>query len=166
MTVLGPEELTKNIEETPSLMTGKSPAKEWIDTPAEFRPGNWCYSAKAPAVEALKAPNPRTWSPDDEDWKLPEDWFDIISKGFKERLDKYRSLKIFMDVCVRCGACADKCHFFLGTGDPKNMPVLRAELMRSCRMRMGRVPIFRLARVSRKPARSRLGVKWGIASAK
>jgi len=131
MTVLKPEELTKNIEETPSLMTGKSPAKEWIDTPAEFRPGNWCYSAKAPAVEALKAPNARTWSPDDEDWKLPEDWFDIISKGFKERLDKYRSLKIFMDVCVRCGACADKCHFFLGTGDPKNMPVLRAELMRS-----------------------------------
>ena len=33
--------------------------------------------------------------------------------------------------CVRCGACADKCHFFLGSGDPKNMPVLRAELLRS-----------------------------------
>jgi Fe-S oxidoreductase len=36
-----------------------------------------------------------------------------------------------MDICVRCGACADKCHFFIGTGDPKNMPVLRAELIRS-----------------------------------
>ena len=36
-----------------------------------------------------------------------------------------------MDVCVRCGACADKCHFYIGGGDPKNMPVLRAELMRS-----------------------------------
>ena len=23
-----------------------------------------------------------------------------------------------MDVCVRCGACADKCHFFIGGGDP------------------------------------------------
>ena len=34
-------------------------------------------------------------------------------------------------MCVRCGACADKCHFFLGTNDPKNMPVLRAELLRS-----------------------------------
>ena len=33
--------------------------------------------------------------------------------------------------CVRCGACADKGHFFLGTNDPKNMPVLRAELLRS-----------------------------------
>ncbi|MCG6551468.1 MAG: (Fe-S)-binding protein, partial [Candidatus Magnetominusculus sp. LBB02] len=48
-----------------------------------------------------------------------------------ERLEKYRSFHIFMDICVRCGACADKCHFFLGTGDPKNMPVLRAELLRS-----------------------------------
>jgi Fe-S oxidoreductase len=36
-----------------------------------------------------------------------------------------------MDICVRCGACADKCHFFIGSGDPKNMPVLRAELLRS-----------------------------------
>jgi Fe-S oxidoreductase len=30
-----------------------------------------------------------------------------------------------------CGACADKCHFFLVTGDPKNMPVRAAELLRS-----------------------------------
>jgi Fe-S oxidoreductase len=49
----------------------------------------------------------------------------------KERLEKYRSFKLFMDICVRCGACADKCHFFIGSGDPKNMPVLRAELLRS-----------------------------------
>ncbi len=35
-----------------------------------------------------------------------------------------------MDICVRCGACADKCHFYLGTGDPRNMPVARAELLR------------------------------------
>jgi Fe-S oxidoreductase len=46
-------------------------------------------------------------------------------------LDKYRSLRLFMDTCVRCGACADKCHFFIGSGDPKNMPVLRTELLRS-----------------------------------
>jgi len=52
-------------------------------------------------------------------------------EGIRERIEKYRSLKIFMDICVRCGACADKCHFYLGSGDPKNMPVLRAELLRS-----------------------------------
>jgi Fe-S oxidoreductase len=49
----------------------------------------------------------------------------------KDRLSKYRSFQLFMDICVRCGACADKCHFFIGSGDPKNMPVLRAELIRS-----------------------------------
>jgi Fe-S oxidoreductase len=49
----------------------------------------------------------------------------------RERLEKYRSFRLFMDICVRCGACADKCHFYLGSGDPKNMPVLRAELIRS-----------------------------------
>ena len=49
----------------------------------------------------------------------------------RERLKKYRTFHIFMDICVRCGACADKCHFFIGSGDPKNMPVLRAELLRS-----------------------------------
>ncbi len=49
----------------------------------------------------------------------------------KERLKKYRSFRLFMDICVRCGACADKCQFYLGTADPKNMPVARAELMRS-----------------------------------
>ena len=67
----------------------------------------------------------------DDDWQLPENWKEIILEGFKERLEKYRSLRIFMDICVRCGACADKCHFYLGSGDPKNMPVLRAELLRS-----------------------------------
>jgi len=35
-----------------------------------------------------------------------------------------------MDACVKCGACTDKCHYFLGTSDPKNMPVARQDLMR------------------------------------
>ena len=67
----------------------------------------------------------------DADWKLPENWKQILLEGIAERLEKYRSFRLFMDICVRCGACADKCHFFIGTGDPKNMPVLRAELIRS-----------------------------------
>jgi Fe-S oxidoreductase len=45
-------------------------------------------------------------------------------------LEKYRSLRVYLDTCVKCGACADKCQFFLGTGDPKNMPVARADLLR------------------------------------
>ena len=76
-------------------------------------------------------PNPRHWSASDEDWKVPKNWKEIIVEGFRNRLDNFRSFKLFMDICVRCGACADKCHYFIGSADPKNMPVLRAELFRS-----------------------------------
>jgi len=26
---------------------------------------------------------------------------------------------VFLDSCVKCGACTDKCHYYLGTADPK-----------------------------------------------
>jgi len=119
-----PEELAR-IDHTPPLMKG------WMDTPVEIKKGIACYGAKEKNLAAVGMPNARDWSPFEEDWKLPENWQDIVHEGFKDRLDKFRSLKVFMDICVRCGACADKCHFFIGSGDPKNMPVMRAELIRS-----------------------------------
>jgi Fe-S oxidoreductase len=107
------------------------PASDWMDTPVEFKPGMYCHGSKPKSLEIVGFPNPRDWRPADADWKLPENWKEIIIEGIADRLKKYRSFRLFMDICVRCGACADKCHFFIGTGDPKNMPVLRAELMRS-----------------------------------
>jgi Fe-S oxidoreductase len=118
------DELAK-ISHSPSLMEG------WLDTRAEIREGIYCYGAKGKNLAAVDLPNARDWSPAEEDWKLPENWQEIFMEGFKARLGRFRSLKLFMDICVRCGACADKCHFFIGSGDPKNMPVLRAELLRS-----------------------------------
>ncbi|RME46739.1 MAG: (Fe-S)-binding protein [Caldilineae bacterium] len=61
---------------------------------------------------------------------LPPDWQARALEKLDELLHKYRSLQVYLDICVRCGACADKCPFFRGTGDPKNMPVARAELLR------------------------------------
>ena len=64
----------------------------------------------------------------------PDDWPAVHDKAiahFGTLLTKYRSLKVYLDACVHCGACTDKCHYFLGTGDPKNMPVARQDLMRS-----------------------------------
>lgn len=122
-----PEELVK-IDHSPSLYRG---GVGWMNTPVEIRRGIACYGAKKSDLEYVSMPNARDWSPFDEDWKLPENWKEIILEGLRERLDRFRSLKIFMDICVRCGACADKCHFFIGGGDPRNMPVLRAELLRS-----------------------------------
>ncbi len=107
------------------------PRQSWMDIPVEFRPGTWCYSAAPKNLRILDLPNPREWQPADADWKLPENWQEIILQGMKDRLRRFRSFKLFMDICVRCGACADKCHYFIGSGDPKNMPVLRAELLRS-----------------------------------
>jgi Fe-S oxidoreductase len=107
------------------------PETPWMETPTVFKDGTYSYPAAAKNLRILDLPNPREWSPTDEDWKLPDNWQEIIIKGFKERLEKFRSFRLFMDICVRCGACADKCHFFIGSGDPKNMPVLRAELIRS-----------------------------------
>jgi Fe-S oxidoreductase len=124
-------ELQKEFEEKPSLLKGDAPDMPWWDIPVEFRDGNWCFPGKPEVLEDLGLANPRKWAATDEDWKLPEGWQKTIRDGLKSRLKRFRSFKLFLDICVRCGACADKCHFFLGTGDPKNMPVLRAELIRS-----------------------------------
>ena len=107
------------------------PKTGWMDTPVEFKAGSYIYPGKAKNLDYLGLPNGRDWSVTEDDWKLQEDWQRIVLEGMAERLKKYRSFKLFMDICVRCGACADKCHFFIGGGDPKNMPVLRAELLRS-----------------------------------
>ncbi len=119
-----PDELATSIDFTP-------PKTEWMDTPTVIKPGTFCWGAKGKNLDIVEFPNARDWNPSDEDWKLPENWQEIFLKGMQDLLSKYRSFKVFMDICVRCGACADKCHFFIGSGDPKNMPVGRAELLRS-----------------------------------
>jgi len=62
--------------------------------------------------------------------ELVEDWHDKAIDKFAELLGKSRALRVYMDSCVKCGACTDKCQYFLGTGDPKNMPVARQDLVR------------------------------------
>jgi len=118
-----PEELIQ-IDFTPS-------DTDWTDPRVEMRKGTFNYAANPKSTDYLGLPNVRKWSPVDDDWKLPDNWKEIIIDGLRTRLKRFRSLKVFMDICVRCGACADKCHFYIGSGDPKNMPVVRAELLRS-----------------------------------
>jgi len=108
-----------------------TPSQSWMASAVEFRKGTYCYPAAAKHEKYLDLPNPREWQPAEVDWKLPENWKEIVIRGMKDRLGRYRSFQLFLDICVRCGACADKCHFFIGSGDPKNMPVLRTELLRS-----------------------------------
>lgn len=62
--------------------------------------------------------------------ELVDDWQQVAIAKMGELTGKYRSLQVFLDACVKCGACTDKCHYFLGTADPKNMPVARQDLFR------------------------------------
>ncbi|NOX72822.1 MAG: (Fe-S)-binding protein [Alphaproteobacteria bacterium] len=63
--------------------------------------------------------------------ELIDNWQEVAIAKIGELADKNRAFQVYLDACVKCGACTDKCHFFLGTGDPKNMPVARQDLLRS-----------------------------------
>ena len=62
--------------------------------------------------------------------ELVDNWEQAAVDKMGELVGKYRSLQVFLDACVKCGACTDKCHYYLGTTDPKNMPVARQDLFR------------------------------------
>jgi Fe-S oxidoreductase len=62
--------------------------------------------------------------------ELVENWEQVALDKMKELTGKYRSFQVYLDSCVKCGACTDKCHYYLGTTDPKNMPVARQDLLR------------------------------------
>jgi Fe-S oxidoreductase len=63
--------------------------------------------------------------------ELVDNWQQLAIEKLGELKGKYRSVQVFLDACVKCGACTDKCHYYLGTADPKNMPVARQDLLRS-----------------------------------
>lgn len=63
--------------------------------------------------------------------ELVPDWKEKALAKMEELGQKNRAFQVYLDTCVKCGACTDKCHYFLGTGDPKNMPVARQDLLRN-----------------------------------
>ncbi len=94
-----------------------------LETP-ELAPGAMAqskpYVANKAIQEALNYPG-----------ELVEGWQTQAIAKLGEILEHNRALRVYLDACVHCGACTDKCHYFLGTGDPRNMPVARQELLRS-----------------------------------
>lgn len=62
---------------------------------------------------------------------LPADWKSRALTRLGQLVAERRGLRVFLETCTKCGACTDKCHYFLGTGDPKNMPVARQDLLRA-----------------------------------
>ncbi len=51
-----------------------------------------------------------------------------------------------LESCIHCGMCADACHFYIATGDPKYTPIWKAEpLKRAYRRQAGPfAPLYRL----------------------
>jgi Fe-S oxidoreductase len=78
------------------------------------------FVAKPPHQEPLGYPG-----------ELVENWENVAIEKMGDLLSRYRGFQVYLDSCVKCGACTDKCHYFLGTTDPKNMPVGRQDLLRS-----------------------------------
>ncbi len=101
--------------ETPEL-------SEYVDVP-NIEEGamahSTCFVAKPEHQEPLNFPGERV-----------EDWHDKAIEKMGDLLSRYRSFRVYLDSCVKCGSCTDKCHYFLGTKDPKNMPVGRQDLLR------------------------------------
>lgn len=81
--------------------------------------GSKPYVASAGQQQALGFPG-----------ELVENWQEKAIGRLGELVNNSRALRVYLDSCVKCGACTDKCHYFLGTGDPKNMPVARQDLLR------------------------------------
>ncbi|MDM8547558.1 (Fe-S)-binding protein [Candidatus Venteria ishoeyi] len=72
--------------------------------------------------------------------ELVDNWEEKAVDKLGDLLNRYRGLRVFLDSCVRCGACTDKCHYLLGTSDPKNMPVARQDLLRQVYRRYYTLP--------------------------
>lgn len=96
---------------------------EIIDTP-HIEPGSMEHShtfeAKPAHQESIGYPG-----------ELVDNWQEKGVQRLGELVNGSRALRTFLDSCVKCGACTDKCHYYLGTRDPNNMPVARQDLLRS-----------------------------------
>ncbi len=94
----------------------------YLDVPAVV-PGTMAHSrpfvAKPEHQQPLNFPG-----------ELVDNWQEKAIDKMGDLLGRYRSLRVYLDSCVKCGSCTDKCHYYLGSKDPKNMPVGRQDLLR------------------------------------
>ncbi|MGB7297379.1 MAG: (Fe-S)-binding protein [Candidatus Aminicenantales bacterium] len=58
---------------------------------------------------------------------LKEEDFEKILRVFREKLDA--AAAAYLNSCVHCGLCAESCHYYLATGDPKAMPAAKLDLV-------------------------------------
>lgn len=64
----------------------------------------------------------------DERFQLTEEKASIALDVLRQRLN--RQLMASLEVCVRCGLCAESCHYYLANPAPEHIPAYRAEQVR------------------------------------
>ena len=64
----------------------------------------------------------------DERFNLTDEKKAIAIDILRQRLN--RQLEASLEVCVRCGICADSCHYYVSNPKPEHVPAYRAEQLR------------------------------------
>lgn len=64
----------------------------------------------------------------DERYKLTDEKTALAIDILRQRLN--RQLQASLEVCVRCGICADSCHYYVSNPKPEHVPAYRAEQLR------------------------------------
>jgi Fe-S oxidoreductase len=62
----------------------------------------------------------------DKQGEMPDD--ERVKRAMQNFVKDFgRTAAIYMESCIHCGMCADACHFYVTTGDPKYTPVWKLE---------------------------------------
>ncbi len=88
----------------------------------------------------------QTFSPHDETGKSlsPSEREERAMQAFARNFGAYSAMNL--ESCIHCGICADACHFYIATEDPKYTPILKAEPFKQAFRRESGAfaPIFKL----------------------
>jgi Fe-S oxidoreductase len=66
--------------------------------------------------------------------------------------DINRTTATYMEACVHCGQCAEACHYYVQTGDPKYTPIWKLEVFKQAYKREASpfAPLYRLLGLKKK----------------
>ena len=70
----------------------------------------------------------------DERFRLTDEKAELALEVLRQRLN--RQLQASLEVCVRCGICADSCHYYVANPTPEHVPAYRAEQLRKIYRRL------------------------------
>ena len=80
-------------------------------------------------------------------------------QAFAQHFGAYTALNL--ESCIHCGICADACHFYIATEDPKYTPILKAEPFKQAYRRESgaMAPLFKMLGLKKKVTADQLA-EW------